>query len=544
MDLINSTTAQLRDLFQSMTPGARITSGLLLAVVLVSLTFLFRSGSAGPDEFLFGGESFSNAQIARMEVALAEGKITGWDTKGNRIRVQRNQKEAALAAIGSAGAIPKDTAMFMDEALNGGGIFESREKQATRNQAARENQLSHMVSLMPWVESARVILDVEPGRGVNRKNRATASVMLVPKPGETLDQRKIKNLKDFIAFSDANLTPENVHVTNGGDSFESDIDVVFDDPYLKAKHEIERSYRKRLLDGLSYIPGVQVMVSGQIDNTASRTRLETTPEGAETLRERSENEMTESTLADGGGQPGQLQNSASANGQANLARRENQARTERDSIETQNVIGTVQEQSHQTGFVPKEMYASIGIPSEYVERTWRADHPDAEPDDFNATQRQAQEDQIRTRVEKYVQNILPRLSAGRNDYSQVTVIFTDSLPTDPVAPPSLAENALAWAGNYWPTLSMLGLAVFSLLMLRSVVKPAPLVDRRGQGPVLQLETEGEAANSEDEEEDEENRRPRLRLRRGDTLKDDLSEMVRENPDAAAAILRSWISNAS
>jgi flagellar M-ring protein FliF len=38
-------------------------------------------------------------------------------------------------------------------------------------------------------------------------------------------------------------------------------------------------------------------------------------------------------------------------------------------------------------------------------------------------------------------------------------------------------------------------------------------------------------------------RPRLRLKKGPTLKDDLVELVKEDPDGAAAILRTWIGNA-
>jgi flagellar biosynthesis/type III secretory pathway M-ring protein FliF/YscJ len=39
-------------------------------------------------------------------------------------------------------------------------------------------------------------------------------------------------------------------------------------------------------------------------------------------------------------------------------------------------------------------------------------------------------------------------------------------------------------------------------------------------------------------------RPRLRLKKGPTLKDDLTELVKEDPDGAAAILRTWIGNAA
>jgi hypothetical protein len=38
-------------------------------------------------------------------------------------------------------------------------------------------------------------------------------------------------------------------------------------------------------------------------------------------------------------------------------------------------------------------------------------------------------------------------------------------------------------------------------------------------------------------------RQRLRLKKGTTVKDDLIEIVREDPDAAADILRSWIGKA-
>ena len=38
-------------------------------------------------------------------------------------------------------------------------------------------------------------------------------------------------------------------------------------------------------------------------------------------------------------------------------------------------------------------------------------------------------------------------------------------------------------------------------------------------------------------------RTRLRIKKGVSLKDDLAEMVREDPEAAAAILKSWIGKA-
>jgi flagellar M-ring protein FliF len=41
VDFINKAMAQLGDLFRSMTPGARMTTVLLLIVIVVSVAFLF-----------------------------------------------------------------------------------------------------------------------------------------------------------------------------------------------------------------------------------------------------------------------------------------------------------------------------------------------------------------------------------------------------------------------------------------------------------------------------------------------------------------------
>ena len=47
MDFLNKAYAQIADLFRTMTPGARITAGLLLVVVVVSLGYLFNSQITG-----------------------------------------------------------------------------------------------------------------------------------------------------------------------------------------------------------------------------------------------------------------------------------------------------------------------------------------------------------------------------------------------------------------------------------------------------------------------------------------------------------------
>ena len=55
MDFLNKTLSQVTELFKSMTPGARMTSGMLLLVMIViSLIYLFAIQGSTANMYLFG----------------------------------------------------------------------------------------------------------------------------------------------------------------------------------------------------------------------------------------------------------------------------------------------------------------------------------------------------------------------------------------------------------------------------------------------------------------------------------------------------------
>lgn len=541
MDVLNQLSTQLRDLFQSMTPGARITAGLLLAVVVVSLAILFQQNAAGPDEYLFSGRPLSTSEINRMVGAMSEAGLSGWEVEQNFIRVPRGQKDAYIAAIVSAGAQPHDFASFMNEALDKASPLESRQQWELRTKSARESQFSHLISLMPWVEQASVMFEIEERRGFGSKHKASASVFVVPRSGEGLDKRRMRNLQKFVAGTMTSLSPDDVHITSGGDESYASDEALFDDPYLQAVAEIQRSYRQQILQELSYIPGLRVAVTGDVDNLSEKRRVESTPSDGANVREVTEDETIVSSKSGGGGRPGVTANGANRPGLDESLASENQSRTERSTSSTEKAVGVSTIEEQYSGYKPKEMYASIAVPRDYVADVWKKRNPNAAEEELTATVVESLEGEIRIDIENFVQNILPRLTLGEDDYSQVKVVFYDPPARASVPKPSFAENAMTWASRYWSTLSMIGLAMFSLLMLRSVVRPGSVDAHPPVTAALQLELGDEEPTEQTDRE--EPARPKLKLRKGDSLKDDLSEMVREDPDGAAAILRSWISNA-
>ena len=93
----------------------------------------------------------------------------------------------------------------------------------------------------------------------------------------------------------------------------------------------------------------------------------------------------------------------------------------------------------------------------------------------------------------------------------------------------MATKAVAWTGRYWSTVAMLGVAMFSLVVLRSVVnsKPeGPKGNAGAQTSPLTLHVDEDKSEPAAAGDTAEADRPRLRLKKGHSLKDDLVEIVR------------------
>jgi flagellar M-ring protein FliF len=225
---------------------------------------------------------------------------------------------------------------------------------------------------------------------------------------------------------------------------------------------------------------------------------------------------------------------------------QNKNETKNESTETRTAIGHTDTQTQKFGYTPREVRATVTIPRSHIVNVWKSRNPSIaeppKPEDLTP---------IETQVVGDIQDIVEPLlrtaaTKGQDNYKYSSVVVLDSLPGPVIEPPSMAASAMAWAGRSWNTLAMLGVAIVSLLVLRGVVKSAPPGDGTagtGAGPKLTLHADESAAAASGNADESAEDRPRLRLKKGKSLKDDLVEIVREDPDAAADILRSWIGKA-
>ncbi len=345
------------------------------------------------------------------------------------------------------------------------------------------------------------------------------------------------------------MKPNDVAITNLGDGGSAGADgevswEIFDDDYMKTKVAFESQKRESILSSLRDIPGVRVEVNADFNDTVEETTHNVKPDPKPAVRRESEtNETSTQTTVNSGGQPGFTAQGPSRQG-ATISPQENKSETTNHVTDTDNVVGMEDSRVLKKGYTPREVWATVTIPGSYIKSLWTAQNPTAtappKPEDLTKAQ-----SEVVQKVENIVDPLLYlQANKGENTYKHVRVVVLDSLPVPAIEPPSMTSQAVAWTGRYWSTLAMLGVAMFSLLVLRSVVngKPGDAAIAAAPNAPLTLQADEPKSDSAGGATTDDNR-PRLRLKKGKSLKDDLVEVVREDPDAAADILRSWIAKA-
>lgn len=556
MDFVNKAYAQLADVFKTMTPGSRIAVGLLLAAIVVALVYLFQYQVTSGDEYLLGGRPFYGDELTRAEAAFAKAGLNGSQiADGNRIRIPRGHKEQYLAALAESSALPADFYKHLDEAAASDSPFSSTKSLEMRRWNAKQKELALIISRMRGITSATVQYDETSGRGSLRGQAQKTAMVAVQTISGELDEEQIKAIRNIISSSYAGLHRNQISINDitSGRTYAGadDSGGSQESLYASYKKEFERDWKQKLQDQLSWISNaivnVNVQLSPEIEDTTQQVTLDPKPV---TVVSSEYQKDSNTTTREPGGRPGAVSNDVNGNKPLTVtaAASSPESQTNESRSEVENLPGHTINRKTKPPLVPTFVTAAVQFPMSHVLKTWRQTHPTPagqtpkEPD-------QAELDKIKgdikTKIEEIVRNLLPPFSQGTNPYPHITVTPYDDLQGEEIAAPSIASQAGAWFADNWRSLAMVGVGAFCLMMLRSMVKstaaaPAPAAaTEAAETPRLHVEEEEEESASE----------PEKVLRRkfemgGPNLKQELQELVKEDPDAAATILRNWIGDAA
>jgi flagellar M-ring protein FliF len=565
MDFLNRAWAQLNDLFKSMTPGARIVAGLLLTVVVVSLVYLFQQHASSPDAYLMGGEPFSAAQLPAMEAAFAKASLTGYEIESNRIRVPRGQQSVYMGALADAGALPPSFGTYLQKAVTSNNPWVGKDQQLETIKVAKQAELQYIICSMKGIESASVLYDVQQKRGFNEQNVVTASVSVKPSGSQALDEERVPALRALVASAIAGLKPEAVTVIDlngrhypGGSGIGGSgmVGASSENVYGSWKKAYEQDWQNKIRGALSYIPGVVVTPNVELEVETAHEENKTTYDAKSVVYNQHESTTSKvSKTAAPGGRPGVVPQGGvtQANQPAMLQTAAGpETNEETANVVTANAIPSSTTRISQHGLTPKNVTVQVGIPSTYYEKVWYERNPlvpgqPAKKPDANAIT--DIETKVKIDVERAVVALLPPVPATVDRFPRVNVTSFQPIAPLAIAGPTLPDKALSWLGQYWTTLGMTGVALFSLILLRGMIQSvpatAPPAPAAAGSPGLSLVTPDEPETSQ---QTAETSTARSRLKRrgtsGPSLRDELAEIVKEDPDAAVAILRNWIGNAS
>ncbi|MCE9556316.1 MAG: hypothetical protein K8T91_23450 [Planctomycetes bacterium] len=484
MEVLNKSFSALADRFRTMSAAARLMAGLLLIVAVTCVGLLASRQPKSADMLMLSGEAIAPDQLPRTEAAFAKAGLSDYQIEAGRIRIPRSRNAAYMAALAAADALPANFGDILDKPLRQANPLMSRSQQEEMIKVARQNALASIIQKMKGVERAAVLYDREKKPGLGGGERVTASVTVQMQDKLDIQPEQVESLRRLLSGAIAGLKPHDIAVIdlNSGRSFtiDSSADRAAQDRYTDSKRQLEQRWAAKLRDALQFISGLAISVDVELDPKSPQR--------------------------------------------------------------------------------PQTAAVSLGIPLSYVEQATGRQMPGKTPAASLATT----QSEIIAKIESQVRTLLADQTGGAE--SQLKVLVSVYPDVAHVAEPALQDEAIAWARQNASTLGLSGLAAMSLLILGSIVRrrpiramaTAPAINNpayddepatswvasaspassplsMAESPLHRTETEAELKRVSQPAVT-----PVKPFRADPQLRDQLAEIVRDDPHVAARVLRSWI----
>jgi flagellar M-ring protein FliF len=545
MNFLQKTFEPVRDAFFAMPMTTRVIAGMLVLVISIGFGLLVKGDKTGDKEYLFGGRMLSESDVDSVEMAFGQAGLKEWTREGRRIRIPAGNRNEYLTALKESSTLPLSLRSSIQDAIEKASPFESSEQRNSREMHAKSQDLGAKISSFPDIRWASVDYDRGERTGLSRSRPQSASVVVTPEGNEPLPKARVNMIKELVRGSYAGMTGEDVVVidTNashaGGEWDE-------EDPMLRKRLEEEKSYEQKVLRALVGYGHIRVAAHAELDPTMGTEKASLKYDSERTTtQERSRKVDSQSVRQGPRGVPGAAPN-AIGNRAATLDEPEQSSKSKQDERESSGVVGQQYELSRMAAMQVRRVRVSVGLPASYYDRVLVQDFLRENPgktaaDMPPATAAMIQQKRTETedKIKSAVTPLLPAVPAGDDPYPLVVVWDYPDMPEPVFASLASPSQALTWLADSWPTLAMIGLAVLAMLIARSAMLgggDSPKAFNEGFGLELPIPPKEDPAAMEDDNEG-------MQIT-GGSLREELLRMVDKNPDVAANVLRSWITDAA
>ena len=509
---------------------------LVLGVVLLGI-FVFLASS--PEMAPISG--FAEGRSEEILTRLRGAGIKVREESGTLL-VPVDKRAEAIAVLVQDDLYREDASVAFQDLVANSSPWQTDAQGRRAYLVAKQRFLSQVLGKMKGIDTASVVMSYPEDNGFGRNfDRPSASVTVQLRGGGRLDQDRVEAIAGLVAGSIAEMTPEDVIVvdaTNGRRHTVTDPDDVAPGDRYELIAQLERNYEGKVADALSYIPRVIIAVNVQADSTRRESVENWEYDRAQPLEgERTREETTR--RVERGGEPGVRPNTGlSIEDGGGGGTTQELSETETEFMQPSLVKRA---QKELVGQVVQSVNVSINVPRGFFVNIWKARNPDSEDAPSDADLQPIMAEQL-ARIEQQVE---PLIRAERDSQLRVAM-YPDETLTPMTAGGGLGGIERVIHSSWLKPAAVLLLGLVSLALMLGMVRKAttreelPSVEElAGLPPNLPSEEElvGEVNADESSIPGVEVDEDELASRR---IADQISELIKANPEEAGALLGKWV----
>jgi flagellar M-ring protein FliF len=570
VDQLRQVLATIRKQLGGMNVSQKLLIGSLAVIALMTLFVVSQyAGRSELEPLLPPGSKAEDVDRALATLRAANFAAT---SRNGNVYVAPDRKLAAVAQLQLDNKMPQDPAALFRELLGKQSWTETREQTRQNYNAALQSLLALVIQQFPNVKSATVMMEVPSRENLGvAVPKPTASVAVTTQDGQPMPQRLVDAVAHLVAGAKAGLAVEQVRIidTSGGRQRKPTSEDDFQaSTYAEQAQKFESYLQQKLVAHLSYIPGVFVTVTADVDVTRHTTQTHTfLPEGSGTVSPVKRNKESVTTQADKaagfetGVRPNTQADLGRGSGGAGSKSEQREEETERDPH-----VGSTTEQVVDSRGNPRRIAVSVNVPQGYVAGLLQPPSPDGKPPasapDEAAIRKRFDETEQPRILASLITHVRAMTDATVDDAEVAKMVSVALVPMDvPLGVGGVGEpgragflgagssggaGLLVGSGGLVEKGVLAALAVVSLtmmlLMVRKAGRKAPMPSAEelvGIPPPLEARTDivGEADETDAPMAGIELGDDEIKSRR---LLEQVTDLVKENPESAAKLLNRWI----
>ena len=264
----SSVNNQLTELFNS--PRGRWRLVMIALIAVVAFAIWFNVPKTIETCELIEGYRLRKNDLQRIQLALSQAGLNEFDIVEGNIHVPKSQRDVYLRAVSDGGALPQDLGPRQEDSASFNPLL-SRTQQEQMQQAKKEKQVTDMVMRLPFVEQAWFEMDRAKSRSSFQKDEQAAVILIQPTDEMPLDSPQVETIRDLIKGAIAGIDPDSIVVTdlstgvaikNSGDATTSGAGrSVNSVRSVSAEINKQARYEKQIRQALEDFEGIEVSVT-------------------------------------------------------------------------------------------------------------------------------------------------------------------------------------------------------------------------------------------------------------------------------------------